>query len=131
MGRKRARIELFKLVFEADQNAVKPNEILGKFIKREEYEKNEVNFIEEYANDISGKLDLIDEVIERNMKGWKLERIGAVERTLIRIATYEILEKELDYKIVVNEAVETAKIYGEEKSYEFINGVLANIIKEL
>lgn len=130
MGRKRARIELFKLVFEADQNAIKADEILENFLSREKFEKEEEQFIRKYAKGISDNIEKIDEVISKNMKSWKLERIGSVERTLIRMATYEILENRMDYKITINEAVETAKIYGEEKSYEFINGVLANIVKE-
>ena len=60
------------------------------------------------------------------MTGWNTERIGKVELTILRLALYEIMEDDnISSAIAINEAVELAKRYGQEKSPEFINGVLA------
>ena len=59
------------------------------------------------------------------------EEILKVNLALLELAIYEMIYTEVPYKVVVNEAVELAKKYGEESSPSFINGILANIIKQL
>ena len=67
---------------------------------------------------------------QRLQEGLNIKRISKVDITLIKIAIYEINEKNIPYKIVINEAVELAKKYAEDASPSFINGVLASIIKQ-
>ena len=133
MGRKLAREELFKLLFEAELNDANPVDVLDGFLEREEtiLKKPEEEFIRSYVLGIGKKKDEIKKVIEDNMENWSFDRIGNVEKVLLQFAVYEILDGEVGHEIVVNEAVELAKIYGDEKSHEFINGVLAKIIKKL
>lgn len=133
MGRKRAREEFFKLLFEADMKDVLPSEVLDTYLKYfpEELDEEENFFIKEYAKNISDKFTIIDDIIKKNMRNWKLDRIGTVERVLLRMAVYELIsEEDIGYKIVINEALELAKKYGDDKSHEFINGVLANVITQ-
>ena len=61
---------------------------------------------------------------------WKFERISKIDLVILKLAIYEIKYKELPYKVVINEAVELAKKYGEDTSKNFVNGVLASIVKE-
>ena len=71
------------------------------------------------------------ELIEKNLKAdWKLERISKVDLSLLKLAIYEIKYKNLPYKVVINEVVELAKKYGEDQSKNFVNGILASIVKE-
>ena len=73
----------------------------------------------------------ITKVIQKNLKqDWKIERISKVDIAILKLAIYEILYKELAYKIAINEAVELAKKYGEDQSPAFINGILASVLKE-
>ncbi len=74
----------------------------------------------------------IDQKITPKLKGWTLERLPRVSLQILRLATAEMLfgEEDLD-SVVINEAVELAKKYGEEGDYQFINGILGNIVKEL
>ena len=60
-----------------------------------------------------------------------MDRISLIDFALLKLAVYEIKYKEVPYKVVINEAINLAKKYGEEKSYIFINGVLANIVKDM
>ena len=70
-------------------------------------------------------------LISQNLKEkWDISRVSKINITLLKLATYEIVYTELPYKVVVNEAVEIAKKYGDDTSPAFINGVLANIIKQ-
>ena len=74
----------------------------------------------------------IEEKISKNLKdNWSIDRISKIDKALLILAIYEIQYKEIPFKVVINEVVELAKKYGEDTSASFINGVLANIVKEL
>ena len=62
---------------------------------------------------------------------WQINRVAKVNIAILKIAIYEIIYKKLPYKVVINEAVELAKAYGDDSSSSFINGVLANIVKDI
>lgn len=67
----------------------------------------------------------LDEIISRFARNWRLERVGRVELTLLRLAVYEMLYRpDVPPKVAMNEALELEKIYGEEKSRAFVNGIL-------
>lgn len=99
-----------------------------KDIKQEKIEKR----LTETTIGIKENEDQILNIISQNLKEkWDITRISKVNITLLKLALYEIIYNKLPYKIVVNEAIELAKKYGEKDSTSFINGILANIIKEL
>lgn len=85
--------------------------------------------IEKQFFDIADKLDLIDEKISQVSSGWSLERIDKVDLAILRLAMYELLfEDDIPQKVVINEAIILAKEYSSEKSYKFINALLAKAI---
>jgi N utilization substance protein B len=68
-------------------------------------------------------------LIEKYLKqGWNFERLSAMERAILLIATCEILDSKLDERIIINEAIINAKEFCDEDSYKFINGVLHKVI---
>ncbi len=74
------------------------------------------------------KIPEIDELIAKNSSGWKPERMPKEDLAIIRLAVYEIkFDDAVPDKVAINEAVELAKLYGEEKSPSFINAVLGKI----
>ena len=88
-------------------------------------------YMTETINGIAKNKEEILELISQNLKEkWDISRVSKINITLLKLATYEIVYTELPYKVVVNEAVEIAKKYGDDTSHAFINGVLANIIKQ-
>lgn len=88
-------------------------------------------YMTETINGIAKNIEEILELISQNLKEkWDISRVSKINITLLKLATYEIVYTELPYKVVVNEAVEIAKKYGDDTSPAFINGVLANIIKQ-
>lgn len=81
--------------------------------------------------DIVDKLGSIDAGLNTAISGWKLNRIGKVDITILRLAVYEMkYDDTIPVKVSVNEAVELAKKYGGDSSPSFINGVLARMIVE-
>jgi len=78
------------------------------------------------------KQEQLDGVIGNFLKGWEVARINRVDLALLRLAIYEMLvEPDVPLGVAVNEAVELAKVYGNDDSPAFINGVLGNVAREL
>lgn len=89
-------------------------------------------YVKEVANGLKEFDEEINKVISENLKsGWTIERISTIDLALLKLAIYEIKYKKIPFKIVINEIVEYAKIYGEDTSASFINGVLASIVKDM
>ncbi len=94
-------------------------------------DKDVIKFAQELLLSIVEKVNKIDETLSSLSKKWKLHRMSYVDRNILRIAVYEILyEDEIPYKVAINEAVELAKLYGDNKSPKFVNGVLATLVEE-
>lgn len=84
--------------------------------------------IETRINDIIAHIDEIDNKISEGCTGWKIERIAKAELSIIRLAVYETyFDEAVDKAVAINEAVELAKKYGDDKAPSFVNGVLSKI----
>lgn len=134
MNRTEMRENAFKLIYSLEIQKVEnvqeqidlyfeSNNITDEEAKK--YIANAINGIEEHQEEI-----LKD--IETNLKEeWKLSRISKMDLTILKLAIYEIKFTDVPYKVSINEAVELAKKYGEEKSKNFVNGILASVVKEM
>lgn len=92
--------------------------------KAKEYIKDAILGIKEHTNEIQ-------ELIEKNLKAdWKIDRISKIDLSLLKLAIYEIKYKKIPYKVAINECLELSKKYGEENSKNFVNGILASVVKE-
>lgn len=68
----------------------------------------------------------IDEALMKRLENWSLERLPKIERTVLRLAVYELLfTNDAPHRVILNEAVELCKTFGDEKSGRFVNGVLS------
>lgn len=89
-------------------------------------------YVKEAATGIKQNEEEINKIISENLKvGWTIERISTIDLAFLKLAIYEIKYKKVPYKVVINEVINYAKIYGEESSGAFINGVLASIVSDL
>ena len=75
-------------------------------------------------------LEMLDAKINEHLNDWDYDGIGKVEKAIMRLGAYEILVVKTDKAIIINEAVELAKALADEKSPQFINGVLDSLDKE-
>ena len=73
-------------------------------------------------------LEQVDAIIVEHSKNWKLARMAATDRSVLRLATWEYLEKSAPPKVIINEAIDLAKKYGTEHSGAFVNGILDAIV---
>ena len=91
-------------------------------------------FATKLGEGVLAKKDILDQLIVKSAPEWPLEKIDMTNRNILRLGIFELLfGKDFDVpaKVAINEAVEMAKAFGGETSGRFINGVLANIYKEL
>lgn len=97
-------------------------------------EKKIKNKQQEFAlslyNGVLEKLTSIDEQINKHLKEWDIQRIGGIERAILRLGVYELCFTPTDAPIIINEAIELAKLYGSDNAPRFINGVLDALTKE-
>ena len=133
MKRSAAREDTFKLLYSLEvQKENNIEEQTDLYFENENIiDENTKKFIKSIVLGIEENLSSIENSIATNLKkDWKLDRISKVDLVLLKLAVYEILYTDVPYKVATNEAVELSKKYGDETSPNFINGILASIIKE-
>ena len=133
MNRSEIREEAFKLIYSLEIQKKEPiEEQIELYIQSNSIDdKKAIEYIEDAVKGIEKNKEAITEKIEKNLKqDWKIDRISKVDLAILKLAIYEIKYKDIPFKVVINEAVELAKKYGEDNSKNFVNGILASIIKE-
>ena len=128
--RRIARENAFICLFAASFQKAGPEAEASWFVQDDEHPMDE--YAQKILQTCWEHLSEVDEKILPKLKGWTLERLPRVSLQILRLATAEMLygEEDMD-SIVINEAVELAKKYGDEADYQFINGILGNIAREL
>ncbi len=107
--------EQIKLFLEA-------NEIEDK--KVEKYIKDAVYGIEKNREEIINQIK--DELSEK----WEIRRLSKMSLAILKLAVYEMIYAKVPYKVVINEAVELAKKYGDDSTPAFVNGILGSVVKK-
>ncbi len=133
MNRSAIRELAFKLIYSLEiQKEENTQEQIELFLLSNNItDKNAKEYIKDAVEGIKDNFEDIVNLIEKNLKAdWKIERISKIDLSLLKLAIYEIKYTEIPYKVAINEAVELAKKYGEDSSKNFINGILASVIKE-
>lgn len=135
MTKKRIRenlyIMLFQTNFHQEEDVEKQAEIYLEELEAEDATKRAKSILKERFQTVLEHLPEIDEKIAQKSQGWTLSRLAKSDLTILRLAVFEILyDEEVPNGVAINEAVELAKRYGGDKSYGFVNGVLASIAKE-
>ena len=137
MSRRELREHIFKFLFRIEFNdreeMPEQEQFFFEMLKMEAQEERTPKVKDEDAANISTKsnkiiekLDEIDEMINKQAKGWTTQRMGKVDLTILRLAVYEIVfDEDVPTGVAINEAVELAKRFGQEESSGFVNGVLA------
>jgi len=124
MNRHQAREKALQTLFQLDFNKQEIEEKLESLS-----EKQNNSFYNELIAGVVNDVKEIDHFIEKNLENWSIDRIAIVEKTILRIAIYELkYMDDIPPNVSINEAVELAKKYGDDQSGKFVNGVLAKII---
>ncbi len=89
-------------------------------------------YLEVVVTGIMEKQTMLDSIIEKHLKGWKINRLAKADLIILRLAIFEMLYlKDVPNKVSLNEALELAKTYSDEESKRFINGVLSSVLNDI
>lgn len=131
--RRKSREIAMQMLFQADVGKQEPDQVRATFWKAGDPVEPEVRgFAEDIFRVATANLAQIDELIAANSKHWRIERMAAVDRNLLRMAVGEMLGfKATPFPIVINEALEIGRRYSAPESINFLNGVLDSIAHSL
>jgi len=124
--RRESRERALALLYEAEQKGLSPMaEVIDLLPVAPE------PFAAELVVGVSDHLEEIDDLIGRYSVGWTVARMPAIDRTLLRLATYELAHTDVPVGACISEAVELAKRYSTDDSHTFVNGLLSRLATEL
>ena len=106
------------------------NEILES-MDIEDRKKIDINFLNDLVNGVINNMDNIDKYISKYLSNWTIDRLGLTDQAIIRISEYELMYTSTPNLVCINEAIELAKRYSDEKVAKMINGVLDKIYHEI
>ncbi len=134
LGRILALQSLYETDFRVscDDDSTDLSEILDRNIKRYSKSVDDVAFIRSLASKVNTNSADLDKVIQPIAPDWPIDQIARMDRLVLRMSAYELLDGgDVPPKVVINEAVELSKAFGGENSSKFINGVLGTLLKRL
>jgi N utilization substance protein B len=128
--RRRARELALQLLYQFELTDASPEEMQAGF---EEW-RNASDSVREFADALLrgtlSRIDELDEELRRQTTHWRLERLAAVDRNILRLAMYELVyQTDTPHAVVIDEAIEIAKKYGTKDSGRFVNGVVDGFVK--
>ena len=132
-SRHQAREFALQMLYQAEVGGMPMGEVIDGFWRHEEPVPDDVRgFATRLALGATAARDEVDALLREGIENWRLERLGTVDRAVLRLAVFEFLHEPATPRIVViDEAIEVAKRYGGEESGQFVNGILDAIRKRL
>ena len=131
-SRTKARSIALQVLYEVDISGHQPGIVLSQRFDRLKMDDTHKEFISQIVSGVEKYKLILDEFIADFAHEWPLDQVAVIDRNLLRLSLWEIaVYRKTPIKVVVNEAVELAKIYGADGSSRFINGVLGGLIDNI
>lgn len=132
-GRRKSRELAMQMLYQADIGKQTPEQVCANFwLAADEVSPEVRGFTEDLFRVAVAHQQQIDELLSANSKHWRLERMPAVDRNLLRMAVGEMIGfKSTPFPIVINEALEIGRRYSAPESINFLNGILDAIARSL
>lgn len=125
VGRRKARREAVVVLYQGDLLGLTP---LAALERSERTEPVADSYTRRLVLGVGDHIEAIDEVVSRHLSGWALERLGSVERTILRIGAFELgWVPDVPTAVIVDEAVELAKRFASDEAGSLVNGVLGAV----
>lgn len=129
--RRDARIAVLKTLYSEEFNTNSSEEIFKKLLSSKKLNDDDKEFARRLIKKTKEMKVIIDNNIKENLKNWSFKRLSKIELNILRIAISEAEEfPETPVKVIMDEAIEIAKIFGSSKSAKFVNGVLDSIFRK-
>ncbi|WP_257348022.1 transcription antitermination factor NusB [Pseudalkalibacillus decolorationis] len=127
MKRRQAREKAIQSLFQIDVSEVNREDAISHVLNEDE---GKDDFLVQLVEGTTDHLDEIDETIKQHLERWSFDRIGNVDRSVLRLAVFEMLFiEEIPINVTFNEAIDLAKTFGGDESGRFVNAVLSKISK--
>jgi len=128
MKRRTAREKALQALFQIDVSDTEPSLAIEHVLEGETGD----DYLNQLVLGVVEQKEEIDALISENLEKWSLDRLATVDRNLLRMAAFELkFSQDIPDNVILDEAIEIAKIYGDDQSSKFINGVLSNIKEKL
>lgn len=128
--RRQARLVALQTLFEVDSAHHPPERVLGQRLAESALPPPGEEFAQLLVSGVMNHHEQLDPLIQEYAPQWPLEQMSFIDRNILRIAIFELLvARSAPVKVIVNEAVELAKLFGSDSSHRFINGVLGTLLE--
>jgi len=128
--RSKAREVALCLLYQVEVTKPDPHQVIQDYLDNNPSKQEIADFLFILVEGVLKNLELIDSLVKRHAKNWKIGRMAVVDRNILRIACFELtFLDDIPPKVSINEAIELAKRFGDIDSPRFINGVLDKIYK--
>jgi N utilization substance protein B len=132
LTRRDAREAAFIALFQIDLGRIEPDDAIQTTLLGKEVSRLNHDYIHRVVLGTLCNLKAIDDIISRLAIDWTLDRMGAVDRNLLRLAICEIMFlDDIPTNVAINEAVSLAKKFGDDESWKFVNGILGKLVREM
>jgi N utilization substance protein B len=129
VSRRQARRAAFVLLYQLDVREGPLDELYAQYSR--DTREPIPDYTREAVDGASGMLRILDRRLDGAIQGWSIDRLGAVERAILRLALWELTERpDVPAEVVIDEAVELAKRYASAEAAGLINGVLGRVARE-
>jgi transcription antitermination protein NusB len=123
--RRRGREYALQMLYAMDLTSYAPDEVFAGFNAIQDLNRDAFYYARRLVDGVYGHLDEIDAVLARFAEHWKIHRMAAVDRNLLRLAIYELIYlKDIPFPIIINEALEIVKEFSDQEGTQFVNGIL-------
>lgn len=130
--RHRGRRRALQCLYQWEATGAPLPDLLARFWRSQPEDEEARDFAERLVRGTVAAVESIDPLIEKQAANWRLDRIGVVDRTILRIGVYELLEEaDTPPAVVIDEAIELAKQFSGEGAGQFVNGILDGIRKRI
>ena len=130
--RRQAREWVVQVLFTLDFNKDGIENVLGEFWKEHNAARKTVEFVERYVRGIVARRDELDGMLGQSASNWNINRMGGIERNVMRMSIYEMMYcPDVPPDVSINEAVDIAKYFSNVESGRFVNGILDQIRKRI
>ncbi len=129
--RSQARRHAVQAIYQWQMAGQDVGEIANQFFEEQDLDGFEVPYFQDLLQGVPKHLEELDELLKPALDR-AIESVDPVERAVLRLGTYELCHKpEIPYRVVINEAVELAKVFGAEQGHKYVNGVLDQVAKKV
>jgi N utilization substance protein B len=129
--RSQARKHAVQAIYQWQMAGQDVADIINQFLEEQDLNSFEIPYFQDLLKGVPRHLEELDELIKPTLNR-TIESVDPVERAILRLGAYELSHKpEVPYRVVINEAVELAKVFGAEQGHKFVNGVLDQVAKKV